>query len=694
MITNYSFETVSGTSPNETWSGWTATRVDNNSKMESSTVAYVGSKSVKIAPTASTGAFNHTLLSTTAIDLNPLDTYNTFIYARGTSTGSAKYSYFQIIQYDSSNNWLKTTNILADDSIPVPYTKYETTITPEATAAKCFMKLTRTGSFTTTPETHYFDASSLKARPRHDITITSPKTTIDRSKAHRFSFWARNIGPYGGTGANTTQATAYAVYRDAGATVLRTDTLAVLNACGGSDQTYSLYEFPKSAFDAPAGTTTFEFKLVTTGSLTEYTATGANIGWYMDDFEVYESSTANECISFDLDPDVHPSVNTFLNRCFISGYDDNYCITEGDGVTIAPEYPAKTKYNCVHNNRLWLAGDPENPSFFYWTSLLADDPIDYVDPLTNFAAVDPDDGDVITAIAGVGANLTIFKRTATFSFWGDPDVEGSSGLKRISGEVGCASHRSIVNMDSYLIYFAGPREGVYIFDGTNLNRISDRIAPLLEKVVNPENSFAMLYKDRYHLFCQDADAAYPYNNRVYVYSLKTKSWVVYKGIYAASGTVRDIGYEQVLAGTAKNEGYVYELERGYNDNGAAIDAYFTTGDMNFRGKFVEKRIRKLAIWAKDGTSGDTLAVSYGSDRPNTNTATTIDITPSGDLWGTGVWGTAVWTNHQELSGTVVPTTHPAEAANFFRVKVEENTADKEMEVYGLGILERERRVRA
>jgi len=444
-----------------------------------------------------------------------------------------------------------------------------------------------------------------------------------------------------------------------------------------------------------------------------YDSDAAGHGYGFDKIRVREASSISERLP--LDDDVIPSFTSFMGRIYISGYSKNIKLTKGQVVQYLPENPTRSKYNTVHKNRLWLAGDPEHSSRLYFTDLTAGGEAnpDYIDAFS-FVDLDPNDGDEITGLAPCAGNLTIFKHRSVYVISGSSEADWY--VKRITTDTGCASHHSIANVDGNLLYLASPTDGVYVFDGVLPRKVSAKIGPLMARIVNPERSVGVFFDGRYFLFCDDQRSKYPYNDTCYVLSVSAGNWTRYKNVYARCAIVRQ-GLGQFLLGDSRvnadyteddvestqtgNGGLVWKFLEGNNDDGERITADFTTGDMPLRGMGVEARVRKAFCYAKSGADTQSLTVAYASDRAHDTSEDTFNLAATGtNKWGVGEWGVARWENDQILKHTFVPSDTAANSANQFRLKV--STADTEpearkmkgVEVYGFSIVDRERRVRA
>jgi hypothetical protein len=99
----------------------------------------------------------------------------------------------------------------------------------------------------------------------------------------------------------------------------------------------------------------------------------------------------------------------------------------------------------------------------------------------------------------------------------------------------------------------------------------------------------------------------------------------------------------LLAGSADNDGQVYQLATGLNNNGAAINSYYytpeITGDTKHR-DYV-KVWRFLDVTYENNTS--VLGITYINDaKTEAGQKDSINMTGATAFWGTAVWGAFTW----------------------------------------------------
>ena len=486
-----------------------------------------------------------------------------------------------------------------------------------------------------------FRFPSVTARPRFDDGALSPATAVIPSNRREIFF---NIKRSSGISYANIDLKVYAnYYSDTScATLISTVELAHPT----TTTTYSTVTVNQAQNTIPATAIRMKIQFVPTGYVDLYDSTAAGHGWYVDSIEVREIDDSSAVITpLTVNEKVNPTFVSFLGNLYVYGYEQNLKISQAKAVEFMPEIPSSGKFGVVHQNRMFVAGDPENPSRLYFTDYTQGNEIDPdVIVWSSTIDFDPDDGDAITGISPCGSGIVVFKHRSTFMLTGSNSMDFY--VRKVSSAVGCASHRSIVGHQGMVIFLDTMNPGVFMYDGSvNFTMLSRKIDPLIGRIVNPERSCAIIKDERYYLFCDDQDAVDPYDETVYVYSLKTGAWTKYRGINVESVCRRSDG--SLLAGASAPTGKVYRLLTGYSDDGDDIEAYMVTGDTQFRNAAGESRIRKVSVISETGTDEQELEISYASDRYyNMKDAAPMSLAAKGrtdgngryiDKWNVGGW---------------------------------------------------------
>jgi hypothetical protein len=247
----------------------------------------------------------------------------------------------------------------------------------------------------------------------------------------------------------------------------------------------------------------------------------------------------------------------------------------------------------------------------------------------NFIDVAKDDGDFITGLAKFGTYLLIFKQHSIYQL--DFDASGNPEVSMITGATGCVSHKSIEAVEND-VYFLSP-EGVRVlgnqpqyFTAIRTNIVSTAVQPIIDSINK---------------------AAYTkvnglYVNNEYILAAPTASTTISTcivfdkrfGGFLQWDTI--IPNAMVLFVDSQNKPHfywlsdtgtqMYEVIQGrYNDNGAAINSYFTSkaqdfGNLDITKLFVDLGLlfRRLSglitinLYTDDGISAGSAVLGSGS----------------------------------------------------------------------------------
>jgi len=212
--------------------------------------------------------------------------------------------------------------------------------------------------------------------------------------------------------------------------------------------------------------------------------------------------------------------NTFAASAMVQYADKAWLINEtgsggnwspsGGFVAVAP-MPAGTAAVML-KERMYIVGNNTNPSRLFWSNV--------TNPLlwtvgTDFADVNPGDGQFLVDIAVFNDNLVIFKNDSTFSF--PFDTGPSTGtLRRISSTIGATRRNCVVLYEQNLyVYHEG---NVYEVVNYDFTRINSKV-PFLYDSTAPST-----YSDEVFISLMGDRLVVRYYNRVYVFGLRTRTW--------------------------------------------------------------------------------------------------------------------------------------------------------------------------
>lgn len=337
--------------------------------------------------------------------------------------------------------------------------------------------------------------------------------------------------------------------------------------------------------------------------------------------------------------------------------------------------PPPVKYIVVYENRVAWANAVAFPSRLFLSNY--EDPtaipeltlLEADETAGGFIDVQVNDGDEITGLAPFADRLLVFKRNSTHALFGTSFRDFL--LRKVSPELGCASHKSIAQYQNLLIWYTG--EDIVQFDGSNITILSDPIKSKLDSIPagSEVDTVGIIHDQRYYFFYRTSGSV---NSVGLVYDLRRGGWTEHTGwtagvknaiVLAGSGDKRTL-----YAGDA-TDGFVWNADTGTTDDSSGIEWTFQTPDVDFGDLLAEHRLERYTIScaARDeyvsvlalGDQGATqsrvaypMIVEDASDR--TRTMTLIRGSPDklieGNVIGLVVSGTAtseVEINRMELN---------------------------------------------
>lgn len=308
----------------------------------------------------------------------------------------------------------------------------------------------------------------------------------------------------------------------------------------------------------------------------------------------------------------------------------------------------KAKYVRAYNNYLFLAnvsvGSSTYPTRIYWSNL--QDPTIWL--TTSFIEVGMNDGQSITGIKVLGDNLIVFKTRSIYvvSFTGDPDVPFIlSGGGKSNSDVGCIAPFSIQEVTNGLVFLSF--DGLYYFDGSNSNKMSDRINPTILGLNSTKliNARSMVQHNKHRYLFSIASSSSSTNDTVITWDWYLNAFSVYAGINAASmcATFASGFQENIYFGDYA--GFYYKMDTGVDDYPlnvkTAINAYYYTNWKPFSNIMDEKAIPNVVIYYQ--LNNAVLTFGYSYDFVDTDTySQTLSTAGTSDVYGTAVYGTAVY----------------------------------------------------
>lgn len=297
--------------------------------------------------------------------------------------------------------------------------------------------------------------------------------------------------------------------------------------------------------------------------------------------------------------------DVYKNVFYMCNGVDDYRSYDGTAITTYPAEP-KVRYLKMETNRMFGAGDDENPSTVYYT---ADAPANASDINANAVVIGGDQIGKINGLHSLGQIILAFKDKKIYSI----DIATPSALP-IDARAGGFSDRSIANVGNSLLYFTDggvetlkQRSAVTGSQALESKSLTEDLKTLLDKVEpNQYNANVGWYikpLTNYYFVYDSNDDNIP--DSWLVYSSLVGAWSEYTlpAAYDMGEYIKSDGdYQYVF--TSANGGQVYELETGFDDNGIAIEFDIRTKEWNFDGPFTEKDFQFMDISGLSSTGQD------------------------------------------------------------------------------------------
>ena len=269
-------------------------------------------------------------------------------------------------------------------------------------------------------------------------------------------------------------------------------------------------------------------------------------------------------------------------------------------------------------------------------------------PANNYIDIEPDDGDSIVAIKRYQNTVYVFKKRSIHEVL----ITGGSGaeafiVRPITRGMGAYAKNSVKAIDARGIVFLGP-DGVYLFDGSNFDFISDSIQTKINGLNRSRYQYSVgaVYTTKHQYWLAVSHGTESTNQTLLVWDYIQEAWTVYDGITAnAMASVEDSNGNIVLF-TGDNTGNIYKQDTGTHDEPAgvttAISSFYETTELTLGMPEIDKQFKYLYVFsALTNSTNITVDMSFNySD--SFQDSKTLPVGETGIAWGTGIWGTDVW----------------------------------------------------
>jgi hypothetical protein len=413
--------------------------------------------------------------------------------------------------------------------------------------------------------------------------------------------------------------------------------------------------------------------------------------------------------------DVYYRVTSIANATtsYVDNALDSALVTSAPDDNGAPPYVA---FIVEHRNRAFGAGDPSYPMRLYWSNSGSPE----VWESTSYVDIGGGDGQEIRGLVIYGNALFIHKNDGKGhgSIWSvympdSIDVTSSENwyIDKVAVSDGSTSHKVLTSYNNIMWYINS--FGAYAFTGTDIAK-----SPAYSAVgVFPVDSLSFLIDPNVKQWKDsllDKAAATNYDNKIWLAVPNSSNSNTNDRIYVfdylrASSPDQITGAWSILnnppvncfaqydgdlyGGSAIADGFVYKLNSGTSQSGAAIDSYFKTIWIPGHAEHKEntKVWRHLWLWVE--TSGSwNLNITYWVDFDSgAGTSTTLDLSSGGSTWGDAVWSVDTWGGGENRKLLRVDLINAV--GTVIQFKFGTNTADQFWKIYSMQLDYNLRRVR-
>lgn len=245
----------------------------------------------------------------------------------------------------------------------------------------------------------------------------------------------------------------------------------------------------------------------------------------VDNVKVYDGTTFRDLRNYGILKDETGTTTGYL--------DGNNVVksTLAQVTTLAP----KGKFMDLHYERIWMAGTTENPNRVYFSTANVDGffPDDWTYPISEgeanqhggFIELPTWDGSNIIGLKVVFNDVLVFKTKTIFRVFG---TNPSNYTKdQIFATDGAIADKSIASAGNRCYFIA--KEGMFVFDGTNVMKISDKIndtwETLNKSLLNKATGYC--YKNKYIAAVPEGNSTT--NNLIIEYDMINDSIMLKRG---------------------------------------------------------------------------------------------------------------------------------------------------------------------
>lgn len=346
-------------------------------------------------------------------------------------------------------------------------------------------------------------------------------------------------------------------------------------------------------------------------------------------------------------------------------------------------------YIANHSNRIWTL-DGNTLRFSALNTSIDEENFNDWDTLNNAGTIiiPTTQNHSGTGLYSLKNSLYVFQRSAIWAVYGSSPANFE--LRNITNEIGMIDKRTLVEYDDILVFQSD--KGIYMFDGSNLRNISEGVLnTFIDSWANKVNSVATLWNNRYIISYTPSGQSV--NSEALFYDFKRQAWGRLTNIYANDWSNWNGGTDSgEIYFASSNQGSIYRFDIGGHDDGYEIETLYDTGSLGFSSGMNDKSIKRVYLQQLALGDWDVNVTQFIDINGSETAGQSINLSDgSAALWDVAQWDVDSWSSE----GSII-TTRIAEfqgLGKYFKYRIEQSGYDEGVEILGMTLTARNRRLR-
>lgn len=311
----------------------------------------------------------------------------------------------------------------------------------------------------------------------------------------------------------------------------------------------------------------------------------------------------------------------------------------GDAAVLAGSPPNATMVE-YHKNHLWSSGNNTNLSRVNFSNICttAASCIETY-TATDFFELDTNDGQIVTAIKSGLDCLYVWKTTSIWRICGtNRDTFTQEQMVR---DIGTRSNSSVIVINNQFLFKTHLGDYARYDGGINVEILSTKIEGTLNALSQNRidavraTAFDDGTGDQDYYACETASGGSTHN-RILVFDTFHRAWTKFVGLACNAIWTYELGSFQPAIAFGDYAGFVNRYPNTDADAGAAISAYWQSGQWRFPEVPLRKIFRVAQLYVEQSGSYN-LTFTHRIDFEGTGTATSISLAGTGALYDTAIY---------------------------------------------------------